>query len=196
MPRIDSEMFYISAIEKHGTTAKGVNWLSKKNQEIRFDVILGLLPKDMGSMGLADAGCGFGDFYMYMQKKRKSLGKYLGIDSLDDMCSIARNQTGCDILQADICRDKLPHVDYYICSGAMNVLNEFETHLFIRNCFEASKYGFIFNILHGKKESETYNYVTTAQIQKIASDLHVKKIILRDGYIKNDITVAFLKETT
>jgi SAM-dependent methyltransferase len=194
MPRVDNKKFYISAIEKYGFTAKGVNWASKKNQEIRFDVLLDMLPGDISSASVADAGCGFGDLFIYMYKKKKMAAEYIGIDSLSSMYEIAQSKTGCTILQADICRDKIPHVDYYLCSGAMNVLNEFETHLFIRNCFEASTCGFIFNILHGDRESETYNYVTTSAIEKIASDLHVDKVIYKTGYLKNDITVAFLKE--
>ncbi len=193
MPRIDSKKFYTSAIDLHGTTPKGVNWSSKESQQIRFDVILEILPQDLSTIEIVDAGCGFGDFYLYAQKKKKLPQKYIGIDSLVDMYSIASERTGCEIIIADICKDSLPPASYYICSGAMNVLNSFETHLFIRNCYEASKDGFIFNILHGSKESETYNYITTTQIKRIASDLGVSKIIMKDGYLKDDITVGFFR---
>jgi len=191
MPRIDSEKFYTSAIDMHGTTAKGVNWTSKETQEIRFDVILDMLPKKINS--LADAGCGFGDFYTYMNKKKRTPKKYIGIDSLIDMYSIASNNTAQEIIIADITKDKIPHAEYYICSGAMNVLNRFETYLFIRNCFSACGNGFIFNILHGKEESETYNYFSTCQIKKIAKELNVKRVEIRDDYMDGDITVGFFK---
>ncbi|MEA3331700.1 MAG: class I SAM-dependent methyltransferase [Campylobacterota bacterium] len=193
MPRIDSEKFYTSAIEVHGTTAKGVNWASKKNQEIRFDVILEMLPKDLSTFSIADAGCGFGDLYTYMQKKRKFPKEYIGIDSLLDMYSIASDKTGCEIIIADICKDKLPQANYYLCSGAMNVLNSFETHQFIRNCFMACEEGFIFNILHGERDSETYNYISTSQLERIAKDLGVRETLFKDGYLDDDITVGFFK---
>ena len=191
MPRIDSEKFYTSAIEVHGTTAKGVNWHSKQSQMIRFNVILKMLPKELDSFTIVDAGCGFGDFYLYMQKKKRVPKEYIGIDSLVDMYSIASEQTGCEILLADICKDQLPSADYYICSGAMNVLQEFETHLFIQNCYESSKVAFIFNILHGDKNSSTYNYFSTSQIQSIAKNLGVKEVVLKEGYLEGDITVGF-----
>ncbi|EDZ63566.1 hypothetical protein SMGD1_1067 [Sulfurimonas gotlandica GD1] len=193
MPRIDSQKFYSSAIEVHGVTAKGVNWHSKESQRTRFDIIFNILPKDLTQFTIADAGCGFGDLYLYAQKKKRLPKEYIGIDSLPDMYSIASEQTGCEIIIADICKDPLPSASYYICSGAMNVLNNFETHLFIRKCYEASEIGFIFNILHGDKESETYNYLTTAQIQKIASEIGVTKITLKDDYMEDDITVGFYK---
>lgn len=193
MPRIDNEKFYTSAIKMHGTTAKGVNWNSKESQSIRFEMILELLPKELDSLSIADAGCGFGDFYLYLQKKRKLPKKYIGIDSLADMYSIASEQTGCEILIADVCKDSLPLEEYYICSGAMNTLQPFETYQFIQNCFNSSKTAFIFNILHGDKESQTYNYLTTLQIKTIAKELGVKKLIFKENYLKNDITVGFFK---
>ena len=194
MPRIDSEKFYTSAINMYGTSAKGVNWNSKANQEIRFEVLLEMLPKKINSFSVVDAGCGFGDLYNYMIKKKKVPKNYVGIDSLSDMYEIASGKTGCEIIIADICKDKLPTADYYLCSGAMNVLSVFETHLFIRNCFESSKYGFIFNILYGDKKSETYNYFTKSQIKDIARELGVGNIQTKENYLDGDITVAFLKD--
>jgi len=194
MPRINNEKFYTSAIQKYGTTAKGVNWHSKQTQYIRFDVILNMLPNDLSSFSIVDAGCGFGDLYTYMSKKKKTPKEYIGIDSLLDMYSIASEKTGCEIIIADICKDELPKADYYVCSGAMNVLESFETHLFIRNCFTSCKNGFIFNILHGEKESETYNYLTKKQIHSIAADLGVESILIKEGYLEDDITVGFFKK--
>lgn len=205
MPKIDNKTFYSTAIEKYGITAKGVNWHSKESQKMRFDIILEMLPEDISRYSIADAGCGFGDLYLYMLKKKRAPKEYIGIDSLPDMYSIASDRTGCEIIIADICTtrafppdgqgtDELPQADFYICSGAMNVLEEFETHLFVRNCFLSSNIGFIFNVLHGDKKSETYNYLTTPQIERIAADLGVKKVVLRDDYMQDDITVLFLKE--
>ena len=193
MPRIDSEKFYQSAIEMHGTSAKGVNWASKKNQIVRFENILKLLPEDISQYTLVDAGCGFGDFYSYLSKQKSLPKEYLGIDSLIDMYSIASENTGCEILIADICKDDIPVKDYYICSGALNVLTKFETHQFIQNCYKSSKKAFIFNALHGDKDSETYNYLTIQEIKLIAEELKVGELILKDGYLENDITVGFIR---
>jgi len=191
MPRIDSEKFYTSAIDMHGITAKGVNWTSKETQEIRFDVILDMLPNKINS--LVDAGCGFGDFYTYMNKKNRTPKSYIGIDSLIDMYSIASSNTAQEIIIADITKDKIPFAEYYVCSGAMNVLDKFETYLFMRNCFLACGTGFIFNILHGEDKSETYNYFSTCQIQNIAKELKVTHVQIKTDYLDNDITVGFFK---
>jgi len=193
MPRIDSEKFYSSAIEMHGTSARGLNWASKENQELRFDVLLEFLPKKLSEYVIADAGCGFGDLFSFMNKRKKTPKRYLGVDSHLDMYSIASKKTGCEIIIADICKDELPKTDYFLCSGALNVLTKFETRQFIRNCYKASKHGFIFNALHGNKESQTYNYLTRDDIKTIAKELDVKETLFKDGYLTNDITVGFFK---
>ena len=194
MSRVDNEKFYTSAIKKHGTSPKGLNWHSKKTQYIRFKTILELLPSDMKNITLVDAGCGFGDFHLYLLKKKKQLKKYIGIDALIDMQIIASENTGCEIIIADIIKDELPFADYYICSGALNVLDRFETHLFIQNCYKSSKKGFIFNILHGEDNSQTYNYFTKEDIQKIANTLNVKKVVIKENYLEDDISFGFYKE--
>lgn len=129
-----------------------------------------------------------------MSKKKTLPKEYIGIDSLVDMYSIAAEKTGCEIIVADICRDELPVKDYYVCSGALNVLTPFETYQFIQNCYNASKYGFIFNALHGDKKSSTYNYLTKSKIIQIAKDLDVQKINFIDDYLNNDISISFSKK--
>jgi SAM-dependent methyltransferase len=193
MPRINNKQFYLSAIKLHGHSAKGVNWISKKKQSVRFDILLELLPDDLRNVTIADAGCGFGDFYTYMQTKFKSPKEYLGIDSIQEMCSITKAHTNCSTLVADICKESLPTKDYYVCSGALNILTPFETQQFISNCYKSSKYGFIFNALHADKQSDTYNYLSTQKIQTIAKELNVKEIIFQSDYLENDITVGFFK---
>lgn len=193
MPKIDTEQFYISAIKKYGTTARGVNWASKKNQLIRFETLCKLLPNNLSNYSLGDAGCGFGDFYLYLEKKKHLPKNYIGVDSLLDMYSIASENTAQDIRVIDICKEELPVVDFYVCSGALNVLTPFETQLFIQNCYNSSKKAFIFNALLGEKNSETYNYLSKKQIEKIANDLGVKSIEFYDGYLEEDITVGFFK---
>lgn len=194
MPRIDTRKFYLSAIKKHGVSAKGVNWLSKENQELRFKEILQLLPYVLNEYSLGDAGCGFGDFYSYLIKNNRQLKNYLGIDAHIEIVELASANTEVEILHLDICKESVPIKDYYVCSGALNILTYFETHLFIQNCYNSSRKAFIFNTLYGDKESETYNYLQKDFIESIAKKLNVKKVIYKEGYLESDITVMFVKK--
>ena len=110
------------------------------------------------------------------------------------MCKIAQKATKQKIVQIDILKEELPFYDYYICSGALNILTSFETHLFMRNCFKSAKKAFIFNVLYGEKQSETYNYLCKESIEKIAKSLGVKEVVFQEGYLQGDITVAFFRE--
>lgn len=190
IPRIDNKHFYTSAIDRYGITAKGLHWHSQKNQMLRFDAILKLLPDNLSGFSIGDAGCGFGDFYLYMEQKPK---KYIGIDSLPNMQFIASKKTAQKIILANICKEELPKVDYYVCSGALNILTRFETYQFIQNCYRSSKIGFVFNALYGNKRSKIYNYLNKQDIYKIAKSLGVKNISFVENYLDGDITVVFLK---
>lgn len=189
MPRIENEKFYKSSLEKHGLTCKALHWNSTQSQELRFKVLLSLLKHDISTCKIVDVGCGFGDFYHYM--KQKPL-KYMGIDVMDAMVSEAKTRTGCEILKLDACVDELPEADYYLCSGAMNILQKFETYQFIQNCYAASRKGFIFNILEGDDESLVYNYFRVKEIKEQARELGAKLEIKR-GYMQKDISVGMYK---
>ena len=193
MPRIDSETFYNSAIKKHGYTPEGVCWLSAAHQQVRFETIAQLLPKKLNSYTLIDAGCGFGDFYTYLQNNAKLPQQYIGIDALQTMCNAAKQRTQQKIIQLDLTKQTPPLSDFIICSGAMNVLTPFETMQFIQNCYKASRKGFIFNILYGEDSSQTYNYLTKQRLVSIAKELYVSEVRFEEDYLQSDITVGFYK---
>jgi len=193
MPRINNEKFYTSAMEIHGVSAKGVNWNSSDSQDLRFKIILELLPSNLDEFSLADAGCGFGDFYLYAKKENRLPKEYIPIDSLQEMVRVTKERTKTEAILADICKDSLPSASYYICSGAMNTLELFETHLFMQNCYASSEIGFIFNILYGSKKSQTYNYLTLNDIKTMATEIGVRELKVKENYMKNDITVGFFK---
>ena len=190
MSRIDNENFYTSAIKKHGNTSKGVHWNSVYSQEKRFSVLLSCI--DDESFSVVDAGCGFGDLYFYMQNKKINCSNYIGLDLSPNMVCIAKEKTECEILCTDVCKDVLPRADYYICSGAMNILSRFDTYLFIRNCYKSCKKGFAFNLLMGEDDSLVYNHFYPNELQGLFDELGAK-VIVKKGYLKHDFTVYLEK---
>jgi len=190
MSRIDNEKFYTASIQKYGLSPKGVHWNSVHSQEKRFEVLLSCID-DVG-FSIADAGCGFGDLYTYLHKNDIAFSSYRGLDLSPGMVKIAKEKTGCEIVECDICRDLLPGADYYICSGAMNILSRFDTFLFIRNCYEASKKGFVFNLLMGEDDSLVYNHFFPAELQSFFDELGAK-VTIKKGYLQDDFT-AFLEK--
>jgi len=193
MSRIDNEEFYTAAIRKHGDSSRGVHWNSVHSQEKRFEVLLSCI--DDEDFSITDAGCGFGDLYAYLQKNKVPFTSYIGLDLSPSMVKIASEKTQCEIIECDICRDLLPKADYYICSGAMNILSRFDTYLFIRNCYEASTRGFVFNLLMGEDDSLVYNHFFPEELQSLFDELGAK-VSVKKGYLKHDFTVFMKKETS
>lgn len=188
MSRIDNTKFYKSALKKHGHTSQGVHWNSDDSQHIRFQVLLDFV-EDIETASIVDAGCGFGDLFCFMPTKPLS---YCGLDVMEEMVIEARERTGCEIFHKDVLTDSLPRADYYFCSGAMNILTHFETHLFIRRCFEMSEKGFIFNLLLGEDDSLVYNYMQVQEIEAIAKTLDAQADF-KTGYLPRDVSVYLKK---
>jgi len=186
--KIDNTTFYKSALKKHKKSVGALHWNSVESQESRFKVLHQLLPSDLSAFTLVDAGCGFADFYLYLQKRENLPLNYTGLDVMSEMVNIAQEKTKQRILECDILQDELPKADYYVCSGAMNILSKFETHLFIKKCLDASKKAFIFNLLKGKDESMVYNYFLPSEIKKIAKKYECKVEII-EGYMPRDFSV-------
>jgi SAM-dependent methyltransferase len=183
-------------VKKYAQTPQGVQWHSCYSQEVRFEQIFRMLPCNLTHLSLVDAGCGFGDFYTYLQTRNTLPKKYIGIDSLDFMCSIATRNTQETILHTDILHNHaLPYADYYICSGALNTLTKFESYLFLHNCYQHATQGIIFNALFGEKTSGIYNYLNTQDIQQLAQKLSPATLSLEKNYLPNDITVGFFKNS-
>lgn len=188
MPTIDNQKFYANAIKKHGQNAKGLNWNSELYQVLRFDQLIKLLPNDIDNYTLTDVGCGFGDFYNYLSYKPK---KYTGIDILQEMVTIAKENTSQEIILQDLIKNPPAISDYIVCSGALNILTKFETTMFLQNCYNSARKGFIFNCLVGR-ESETFNYLDQNFIEEIARSLGVNRVKYIEDYIPNDLTIGFL----
>ena len=191
MPKIDNQTFYKNAFKKYGRTPKGLNWSSELSQSVRFEKIVEFLePLLSDSDIIVDAGCGFGDLYHYLLSKDLNF-LYIGYDVVDEFIDIAKENTKQNILKKDILTDTLKEADFYVASGSLNILNEFETYLFIQRCFTHSKKAFIFNMLEGSHHT-TYNLVKKEKIIEYGKELGAK-VSLKEGYFMQDFTICFVK---
>jgi len=193
VPRIDQERFYNASIKKYGISAEGVQWNSRFSQQIRFQQIASYLKLEPGDI-IVDAGCGFGDFYHFLQDKKFSHYEYIGFDAVHEMVQIAQRRTGCQIEQKDILTDSLPEADFYVCSGALNILTYDESLCFIEKCFAVSRKKFVFNFLEGEDNSLQYNYLHSEDIYQLGEKIGAYVEFRRD-YYGPDCTAVFEKRT-
>ncbi|MBE0492285.1 MAG: class I SAM-dependent methyltransferase [Sulfurospirillum sp.] len=191
---INNQFFYKASLKKHGISVQGLSWNSVENQEIRFSVLTQFIAKELLTCSVVDAGCGFGDLYLFWQKMGLKPKNYIGIDSFDKFITIAnRRIANAVFLQRDILKDSLPMADWYIASGSLNLLSDFETWLFLEKMLLHAQKGIVFNILCGEKKSKIYNYKTEKQIETfiVQKGLTCKIVV---GYLKNDMSVLVKKE--
>jgi len=187
MSRIDNQKYYNEVLERYGVSAQGVHWNSRHTQYKRFEVLLGMI--GLGAdVSVVDVGCGFADLYLYMQQTGNLPRSYVGLEVMEPMVEAARKRVPCAIKVCDALYDPLPQADYYICSGAMNILTRDETYAFIRRCLAASTKGFVFNLLEGEDESMVYNYFRPQDIEALATTLGVG-FQMKRGYVPKDFTV-------
>ena len=189
MAQKDNKRFYKKSFLKHGVSPQALHWSSKKRQDIRFEVLLSFIKEEINESTIADAGCGFGDLYGYMLDREIEHKEYLGIDCEYFMVDASQKRFGKNIFSCqNILDGNLPGADYYLCSGAMNILNFDEIILFIENCFHASKKGFVFNFFN----ISSFNDVSEDEIVSFCEALSDKIQISRD-YLDNDFTIFMVK---
>lgn len=189
MPRVDTESFYHHALALYGENAEGLHWRSTESQQIRFEVLRSLLPSDLSRISLVDVGCGLGDLHAFLSARDDLPRQYIGLDAVQVMVERAAARTGCAILHCDVLSDPLPEADWYLASGAMALLTHEETGAFIARCLAAARDGLVFNLLKGKHQALSFNYVMPAAVEAWAAELEVEVEIV-EGYLSGDFSVA------
>ena len=179
-----NNQFYLQAYEKHGVSAKGVHWNSKKSQYIRFEILTSFL-KDIKNSSIIDIGCGFGEYLNFLDSKNLEPNIYLGIDCEDFLIKIAKERFPKNIfLKCDFLKQEIPNADYLICSGSFNILTSKDLIKGIKNCFEASSKGFVFNFLTEKESIHRLEFTEVLDFCKTLTP----KVSIRNNYLDNDLT--------
>ena len=189
MAKKDNHAFYKFSIKKYGISAKGVHWNSKYTQYKRFEVLTSFIETQIKDSSIIDAGCGFAEYYNYLFDNNLKPKSYIGIDCEESMITLASKRfIDTEFYVKNILKDKLPLADYYICSGAMNILKKDEIFIFIKKCFEASNIGFVFNFLKNDPLTNV-NFLDILHYSKSLS----KRVEIKEDYLENDISI-FIKK--
>jgi len=190
---VSNSSFYQNAYKKHGISARGLNWSSEDSQNIRFKIITHFLRDKLSTCSIVDAGCGFGDLYLFWQDMGLHVKSYVGIECMNDFVDISKKRvSNCVFTCRDILKDELIYADWYVASGSLNILTSFETWLFLEKMLMYSKEGIIFNILEGDKKSENFNYQKKEDIIRFVKQKGFTCKVV-EGYLQNDITMEIKK---
>jgi len=185
--------FYKESILKYGISAQGVHWNSEFSQYKRFEVLSAFIKNDINQSTIVDVGCGMGEYYNYLMDNDLAPKAYLGIDCEEQMISIAKKRyPRTDFKVQNVLTDSLLESDYYICSGAMNILEKEEFFSFLAKCYEKSIKGFAFNFL--KKES--FTNVSKEEVLEFCIKLspNLQNIQTQEDYLDNDYSIFLRKD--
>ena len=189
MPQKKNTLFYEKSIERYGISAKGVHWNSEYSQYKRFEILTSFIKESIKNSSIVDAGCGFGEYYNYLFDNNLKPNSYLGIDCEIKMINLASKRfLNTQFIIQDVLKDKLIVADYYICSGAMNILEKEKIFIFIEKCFNSSSKAFIFNFL----KNDALTNVKSSDIINFCAKLS-KEMIIKEDYLNNDFSIYLKK---
>ena len=125
----------------------------------------------------------------YLFDKTLKPKSYLGIDCEKQMIDLASKRfLNAKFEIQDILKDSLYKADYYICSGAMNILERDEIFIFIRKCFEASNNAFVFNFLKNDSLTNVKSFDIIGYCKTLSANMEIK-----ENYLSNDFSIYLKK---
>ena len=83
------EKYYTDKIVQFGATPKGVDWNSIESQELRYEVLTKIIPRNKDFFSILDYGCGFGGMYNYYLNLFENFN-YTGFDISEKMIEAAK----------------------------------------------------------------------------------------------------------
>ena len=188
MSKFNNTSFYLKSFLKHGISPRAVHWNNTFTQEIRFEVITSFIVNEIKEVSVVDAGCGFGDYYLYLKKYNILPKKYIGIEKEIFFSKIAQTKTSQQIITANILKSDLIGADYYVASGSLNILQKDDFFKFIKRCYEASKKGFIFNFL----VKNQFIKIAKEEILQFCGNI-ANEFFIKDNYLEYDNTIFLRK---
>ncbi len=142
---------YRSRYEELGVTPQSLGWGSKGDQIERFEVLTNQI--DFENKTVMDIGCGFADFFSYLNNKGYNVD-YMGVDIIPDFIEYCRKEFPKQDFYCNniMTAENLPKADILISLGTLNfklkrVDNLKYSKLFIKKAFALTREQLIVDFL-------------------------------------------------
>jgi SAM-dependent methyltransferase len=192
-------LFYFRRFLSYDLPENRVGWRSRKNQELRFQALMGI--GDLSGARILDWGCGLGCLYGFL-RDRGWKGEYTGIDILGFMVRGARRRfPGVAFEKRDILRHPLQRKwDYILINGVFNhkVRDNWEwVGKTISALLPLAEKGLAFTVLNAEREWEWGDqdlfYADPKILRKKADQWSGGRFEMVRDYLPEDITVYLYK---
>lgn len=151
--------YHAQIFEKHGATARGVDWRDEDELLVRYDKMLDVLRKDflppLDTVSLLDVGCGWGGLARRAIDLKLPLA-YSGIDVVESMVAHAKTEfESAEFIHGDVfAMPDVPAYDFVVCNailtqklGASNMEMEQYSRKLIHKMFSLCRHGVAFNMM-------------------------------------------------
>jgi len=170
-------------------------WGSTASQEVRFRVLTEIGP--LQGARILDVGCGFGGFYLFLQKEGTRVGSYTGVDIVPDMLEVARQRlpVSATLLQADFMKEEIPgSFDWVFASGIFFLPHTRWAEYVVsalRKMYDSARLGVGANFLSAQSRSKDNfsRYAKPGSVLDLALREVTEKAVLRHDYRQNDFTL-------
>jgi SAM-dependent methyltransferase len=150
--------YYAGTFDKHGATAKGVDWGDEQELLVRYEKMMSVLAKDFAEIpatpSLLDVGCGWGGLLKYTQALEIPI-RYTGIDVVGAMVEYGtKHFPDAEFICGDVFEMKNVHYDFVACNAILTQklstsipeMERFSKRL-IQKMFELCHHGIVFNMM-------------------------------------------------
>ncbi len=187
------------ALARYGYRPQALFWQSEAVQMTRFRVMTDVMVSELHS--LLDVGCGFGDFYLWLQQQGIETA-FTGVDVSPDMIFAARSRfPAARWLEGELLTLSLPETgfDVVTLSGALNEpIEQADAYAqaVIARMWSLARQQVIFNLLDGcHPEVARSPFLQGRDPERVLRWCrnHTDAVRLIDGYLPNDFTVVMEK---
>jgi SAM-dependent methyltransferase len=187
---------YEDRLTKHGVSVTTMGWRDREQQALRFKILSEI--GDLQGKKILDIGCGFGDFYDYLEQNSIYVD-YHGIDLSEKIIAAARERRHDMLVEVrDILTDGInERFDYVFESGILNKRisdNYAYAHEIITAMYRVCNEGIAFNMVTDYvdyKEDYLY-YYSPEKIFSFCKGLS-RFVVLRHDYPLYEFTVYMHK---
>lgn len=177
---------YNMRLARYGDNIRTLASGTEDRRRIRFQILC-----DVGltsGCSVLDLGCGFGDFYAYLQEYDLKV-HYVGYDIVPELINIGRKKYPfAEFVVKDIEIESFPEFDFIVSSSAFNLpLKQEDNYTFVENilrlCFAHAKRGVAIDFLTSYvdfESSEGFHY-NPERIFALAKKI-TKRVCLRHDY--------------
>lgn len=193
--------FHSTEFQNLGPTAEVLWKGGTKSQHDRFEQITRILP-NLSNKSLLDVGCGFGDFYSYVNQRGTKKLEYSGIDLCPEMVRECRKRhPSAEFHEVGVLEHEADpqQYDYSIASGIFAMPHDdWDTYVVktLGRMFDISRSGLAVNFLssYSQSPSKESRYANPGHVLELLMKNISPWVVLVHDYRWNDFTIGIFRE--